>query len=272
MDARLQLRVQRYGWDRSVADYEASWQRQLEPAQTLLLEMADLRPGERVVDIACGTGLVSIPAARAVGPGGEVVGTDISDGMVEAAREAAAQAGVENARFERMDAEDLALPDAAFDAALCALGLMYVPSPPDALREIARVLAPGGRTALAVWGARKNCGWAEIFPIVDARVSTEVCPLFFQLGTGDTLARTAEDAGFTDVVTERITTVLRYESGDHAIRAVFQGGPVTMAYSRFDEATREEAHAEYLESIAAYRNGDGYEIPGEFVVVRGVKG
>ncbi len=272
MDARLQRRVQRYGWDRSVSDYEASWQRQLEPAQTLLLEMADLRPGERVLDIACGTGLVSIPAARAVGPDGELVGTDISDGMVAAARQAVADAGLANVRFERMDAEALSLPDSTFDAALCALGLMYVPSPPDALREIARVLVRGGRTALAVWGARKNCGWAHIFPIVDARVSTEVCPLFFQLGTGDTLARTAEDAGFSDVTTERISTTLHYETGERAVRAVFSGGPVAMAYSRFDEATRDEAHAAYLESIEAYRKGDGYDIPGEFVVVRGVKG
>ena len=82
-------------------------------------------------------------------------------------------------RFERGDAEALPLPDASFDAAVCALGLMYVPDPVRALCEMRRLLRPGGRAAAAVWGARRNCGWAEIFPITDARVASEVCPMFF---------------------------------------------------------------------------------------------
>jgi cyclopropane fatty-acyl-phospholipid synthase-like methyltransferase len=78
MDDRLQRRIQRYGWDRSADYYEGYWRRQLEPAQALLLRMAELEEGERVLDLACGTGLVTLPAADAVGPSGEVVGTDIS--------------------------------------------------------------------------------------------------------------------------------------------------------------------------------------------------
>jgi ubiquinone/menaquinone biosynthesis C-methylase UbiE len=99
VDARLQRRVQRYGWDRAAGDYERSWSAQLAPAQSLALEMAALAPGERVVDIACGTGLVSIPAARAITPGGELVGTDISQVMVETAALRAADAGVPKLRF-----------------------------------------------------------------------------------------------------------------------------------------------------------------------------
>jgi hypothetical protein len=121
----------------------------------------------------------------------------------------------------------------------------------------------------AVWGDRRRCGWAEIFPIVEKRVSSEVCPLFFQLGTGEALALRMEMTGYHDIATERITTELEYDSADAALGAAFIGGPVAMAYSRFDEATRAEAHAEYLASIAGYRRGDGYRIPGEFVVVRG---
>ena len=102
-------------------------------------------------------------------------------------------------------------------------------------------------------------------------MNTEVCPAFFQLGTGDTLAIFLERAGFRDVVVERVETTLRYDSRDSALLAVFVGGPVAMAYSRFDEHARSEAHTLYLDSIEPYRRGDGYEIPGEFVVGRGVR-
>jgi len=271
VDPKLQRRVQRYGWDKTVAVYEKYWREQLQPAQKLLLEMAAIRPGERVLDVACGTGLVSFPAAEATGPSGRVVGTDISAKMVDEARAEAARRGLGHARFERMDAESLDLPDGSADVALCGLGLMYVPAPTDALAEMRRVLADGGRAAAAVWGARKSCGWAEIFPIVDARVESDVCPLFFQLGTGDALAVTMESAGFREIAAERIDTTLHYASAEDAIGAAFAGGPVAMAHDRFDEATREAAYSEYLASVAPYRDGSGYAIPGEFVVARGIK-
>ena len=271
MDAKLQRRVQRYGWDRAAAFYESSWAEQLRPAQDRLIEMAELRPGDSVLDIACGTGLVTIRAARGVAPDGHVFATDISDGMLDAAREQVSDAGLHNVEYHRMGAEHLVVPADSFDVALCALGLMYVPEPAEAVRQILAALRPGGRMVLAVWGARKNCGWAGIFPVVDARVNTDVCPMFFHLGTGDILAEIAEQEGFEDVTLERITTELRYDSADEAVGAAFAGGPVAMAYARFDDDLKSEAHAEYLESIASYRDGAAYRIPGEFVIVRGVK-
>jgi SAM-dependent methyltransferase len=271
MDARLQRRVQRYGWDKAVDDYEAGWRSQLEPAQSMMLQMADLRPGERVVDVACGTGLVSFRAAEAVGETGTVVGTDISGEMVDAARRLADERGCRNAEFERCDAESLDLDSEPFDAALCALGLMYVPNPDKALAQMRGILAPGGRAAAVVWGARARCGWAEIFPITNARVASEVCPLFFQLGNGDTLGGCFTQAGFTDVRTRRLEVELGYGSEDDALGAAFRGGPVALAYNRFDDATRAAVHSEYLRSIEPYRSGDGYLIPGEFVAAVGVK-
>ena len=83
MDSKLQRRVQRYGWDRAVGHYERHWARQLEPAQRRLLEMAALQAGDRVIDIACGTGLVTFPAADDVGAGGSVLATDLSGEMVD---------------------------------------------------------------------------------------------------------------------------------------------------------------------------------------------
>lgn len=266
MDARLQRRVQRYGWDRAVDAYESGWQHQLEPAQRLMLRMADLQPGDTVLDVACGTGLVTFRAASQVGQWGSVVGTDLSGEMVDAAGRRSAEAGHLNVRFERGDAEELAFPDSTFDAVLCALGLMYVPDPARALREMRRVLQPGGIAAAAVWGARRACGWADIFPITDARVASDVCPMFFHLGTGDALVSTFKLAGFADPQISRISTELHYPTAEAALGAAFRGGPVALAYSRFDQATRAEVHAEYLRSIAGYRREDGYRIPGEFVV------
>lgn len=271
MEPKLQRRVQRYGWDKAARYYEQLWQQQLEPAQTRLLGMADLQQGERVLDIACGTGLVTFRAVEKVGPEGEVIGTDISEAMVASARETAAERDIRHATFDRQDAEDLRFPDASFDVALDALGLMYVPDPLKAIKEMHRVLKGGGCTVVGVWGQRGRCGWAEVFPIVDARVKSEVCPLFFQLGTGDVLRQTLQTGGFTDVVIERLSTLLGYESPEEACGAAFAGGPVALAYSRFDERTREEVHAEYLDSIEAYRKESGYEIPGEFVIASGHK-
>lgn len=271
MDARLQKRVQRYGWDKAASYYERCWQEQLAPAQTALLDMARLAHGERVVDVACGTGLVTLKAAREVGPLGHVVGTDISEEMIAVAGALAEASRTDNVSFARMDAEALDLADASFDVSLCALGLMYAPDPERAVLEMFRVTRPGGRAVCAVWGERRLCGWASIFPIVDARVQSEVCPMFFRIGTGDALRHAFASAGFTDVALRRLQSTLSYANAEEACAAAFVGGPVALAYSRFSEAVRTETHNEYLRSIEPYRAGEGYAIPGEFVIVAGRK-
>ena len=269
MNARLQLRVQRYGCDRAVADYEPGWAAQIRPAQAALLDRARIAPGDRVLDVACGTGLVTLEAARLTGSAGWVLGTDVSEAMVEATQREAARAGLSHVDARRQDAEAPVDCEVPFDVALCALGLMYVPNPTLAVERMRQAVRPGGRVVAAVWGARGRCGWAEIFPIVDARVESDVCPMFFQLGTGDTLAHTFRTAGLEAVTTERLQVTLRYDSPDAALRAAFAGGPVALAYGRFDAPTRDGAHAEYLASIVAFNEGEGYAIPGEFVIGEG---
>jgi ubiquinone/menaquinone biosynthesis C-methylase UbiE len=271
MDDRFQKRVQRYGWDKAAIHYEDLWREQLEPAQTLLLDFADLVSGERVLDVACGTGLVAFRAASIVLPRGEVVGTDISDQMIATAADIARARGVSNTAFRRMDAEQLALDGASFDVALCALGLMYVPHPEIALGEMHRILKPGGRAVCAVWGQRSKCGWAEIFPIVDTRVHSEVCPMFFRLGAPNALERAFLAAGFGQIECRRLETRLHYADATEACEAAFVGGPVALAYGRFSEQTKAEARDDYLQSISPYRQSKGYALPGEFVIVAGTK-
>jgi len=269
MEPRLQRRIQRYGWDLAAAGYQALWQAQLAPAHRALMALASPQPQEQVLDVACGTGLVALAAAERVGPRGHVLGTDISDRMVDAARQRAAQRGVHQLGFARMDAEQLALPDGGFDLALCALGLMYVPDPALALRELRRVLRPGGRVALAVWGERARCGWSALFPVVDDEVRSEVCPLFFRLGQPDALAGLCAEAGFERIAQQRIASTLCYADGEEACGAAFAGGPVALAWSRFGEATRARVQARYLAAIEPWRQGGGYRVPGEFVIVAG---
>ncbi len=271
MDPKLQRRVQRYGWDRAAGYYERFWQKQLEIAQTRLLEMAGLQRGENVLDVSCGTGMVTFRAAEGVGPQGKVFGTDISQTMVDTARAEAARRGSSHVSFERMDAEELDVEDGSFDAVLNALGLMFVPDVGKAVREMHRALRAGGRAVTAVWGERSRCGWSGVFPIVDSRVESEVCPLFFQMGTRDTSQKQFESAGFIGVAQDRISTILHYDSANEALGAVLQGGAMALAYSRFDDSTRDEVHTEYLASIEPYRKGSAYQVPAEFVVTSGRK-
>lgn len=267
MEARLQRRVQRYGWDLAAASYEPSWRAQLASAQDELMRWARLARGEHVLDVACGTGLIALSAAEAVGPQGRVLGIDLSGRMVDAARRHAEDRGVSNAAFARMDAEELELPDASFDVALCALGLMYMPDPAQALREMRRVLRPGGRIAVIVWGDRSLCGWSPLFSIIGAEVESEVCPLFFRLGENGTLPELCARVGFAVVRQRRVATTLRYADADEACRAAFVGGPVALAWSRFDDGIRARVRRCYVESLEPWRYDDGYRLPGEFVIV-----
>ena len=109
-------------------------------------------------------------------PAGRVLGIDVSRRMVELALRRSQRLKATNCSFAPMGADELTLPDGSFDVVLCTLGLMYVPDPNQALREMRRVLRPGGRVVIAVWGERLKCGWSALFPIVDAEVASEVGP------------------------------------------------------------------------------------------------
>jgi len=270
MDAKLQRRVQRYGWDAAAVKYEPGWAPQLRAAHDRLMTEAGLAPGMRVLETACGSGLVTARIAEAIGPAGAVVATDLSQAMVDETARMAARRGLTNVWARRIDAEILDFPDASFDAALCALGLMYVPDPAHALSQMARVTRPGGRVTVTVWGERRNCGWADIFPIVDARVASEVCPMFFGTGGPRVLLNMTSTAGISNARKMRDRATLEWPDTENLLSAVIEGGPVALAAKRFTPEVRAEVETEFLASVAQYRHPNGgYAIPGEFVTVTG---
>jgi SAM-dependent methyltransferase len=263
MDPRVFRRVQRYGWDAATDAYERGWVPLIEGLTESCVARAALRPGERALDLATGTGVGAFAASLAVGGSGLVTGIDVSSKMVTVASLRAANGGVRNVVFQRNDMEATGAGDGAFDAVTCAFGLMFAADRAAAFAEIARVTRPGGRVSVCVWGRRAACGFAGVFPIVDAHVESDVCPLFFSLGVPGALTASFEGAGLIDVVEESVSVTLSWRSADEACGAMLEGGAVALAWNRFDAETRAVVRAEYLASLEPFRRGERYDVPAE---------
>jgi SAM-dependent methyltransferase len=263
MDPRVFRRVQRYGWDAATNAYDRGWVPQLERLTESCVARAQLRAGERALDLATGTGVGAFAAARAVGATGSVTGIDVSEKMVALAALRAANDTVPNIVFQRRDMEATGAADGSFDAVTCAFGLMFAADRAAAFAEIARITAPGGRVSVCVWGRRAACGFAEVFPIVDAHVESEVCPLFFLLGGPGALTAAFQRAGLTDVVEESVPVTLAWASADEASSAMLEGGAVALAWNRFSPETRAVVRAAYLASLEPFRRGDRYDVAAE---------
>ena len=118
------------------------------------VERLALTKGQRVLDVCCGSGASAIPAAELVGPTGSVTGVDLADKLLELARRKAKQSGLENIEFRSGDLTQLPFDEGSFDVAVCVFGIFFVPDMDAALRELKRVLRPGGRLAITTWGPR----------------------------------------------------------------------------------------------------------------------
>ena len=149
-------------WDAAARGWERSRDRMWESSHAVgegLVEMAAPAPGESVLEIAAGPGDTGFLAAELIGESGRLVATDLSTRMLAAAERRAAELGLRNVEFRQVDAQAMDLESASFDVALCRWGLMLMPDPAVALAETRRVLRPGGRLALAVWGPREANPW-----------------------------------------------------------------------------------------------------------------
>ncbi|HYO51487.1 class I SAM-dependent methyltransferase [Archangium sp.] len=132
------------------------------PVSERMLDLACLRPGMRVLDVASGMGEPSLRAAQRVGPSGFVLGTDVADGMLEVAREKARALALSNIEFRAADAQTLEVPEQSFDAATVRWALMYLPQPERALERMWRALRPSGRLVCACWAGPEQVEYVSL--------------------------------------------------------------------------------------------------------------
>lgn len=207
-------------------------------ATARMLEAAQLKPGDRVLDIAAGTGDQGRDAARLVGPGGAVLSTDISPAMLAVATRLAQQEGLGNVTTRVMNAEWLDLPESSYDAVISRFGLMLIAQRDQALAEIWRILKPDGRLAALVWSApERNPLFRPYIAVVasyrKAAHPDEHAPDPFALADSALFAAALQRAGFREARVEAVDLTMRFASFDELRRwwgapfeeAVASGGP-----------------------------------------------
>ena len=192
------------GWRR----YDEQLMRNSAPVTEMLLELAQVAPGKRVLDVACGTGEPALPAAKMVGPTGSVLATDMAAEMIEVAREKASDQKVTNVEFRLVDGEDLGVEAATFDCVMCRWGMMFMPEPLKFLYQAYRALKPGGRIAAAVWGPPERNPFITL-PMATVRKHVEIPAQdpsapggIFSLADRSKLEFIFEQAGFGDIRVE----------------------------------------------------------------------
>ena len=236
-----------------------------------LVELAALRPGKRVLDVACGTGVVARTAARALGSGAGVIGLDLSAPMLAAARAAAEAEGV-SAEWREGSAVELPLAESAFDVAFCQQGLQFFPDRPAALREMRRVLAPGGRLVLSVWrGIECSPGFAVLAEALARHIGPEAGALMtsgpFGLADPEALRTLIADAGFVDITIRPIRKTLRFPSPDEFALRYAAGSALAGPVAGASEAARAAFLTEVDAALRPHADGRGLAFPIESNVV-----
>jgi SAM-dependent methyltransferase len=184
------------------------------PWASRLVQAADPQPAERVLDLACGTGIVARQVAARLGTATAVTGLDLSPQMLDVARAAATR---ERAPVEWLEGRAEALPfaDACFDAVFCQFGLMFFADRAAALGEIRRVLRPGGRFLASVWqGLDRHPFYLQLDEVIQRRLGTSALQQIFALGDLGTLGRLFADAGFAQVEIEPMSLTSRFPNPD----------------------------------------------------------
>jgi SAM-dependent methyltransferase len=240
-----------------------------------LLDLTTPQPGERVLELACGPGGAGLAAAVRVVPDGEVVLSDVAAEMTAIAAARAAARGLRNVSTRELDLEDIEQPDASYDVVLCREGLMLATDPARAAREIRRVLAPGGRFALAVWGPQERNPWlGVVFDAVSAHTGAPVPPRGvpgpFSLGDPDRLAALLRDAELADVVVSELPVPLRAESfEDWWTVTCALAGPLTRILAGLPEGAAEALRARARDAVRPYETRGGLELPGVALIAAG---
>jgi SAM-dependent methyltransferase len=232
-----------------------------------MLDIAALRPGQRVLELACGPGGLGLAAALRVAPDGEVVLSDVAVEMTAIAAARAESAGIAHVSTAVLDLEEIDQPDASYDAVLCREGFMFALDPASAARELARVLRPGGRVALAVWGPRERNPWlGVIFDAVSEQVGAPIPPPGipgpFALSDAERLGALLSDAGFQDVTVSEQPEALRAGSFDEWwSRTSALAGPLAKILAAQPAETVDGIHERLIQATREYTTADGLEFP-----------
>lgn len=275
-DSQAFKAASREQWDRAAHGWNAhapqvrAW---LGAATEAMLEMAGVRPRSRVLDVAAGAGDQTLDIAERVGPEGYVLATDLSPAILAFAKDNAARAGYANVDTRVADAEALGVDAASFDAAVCRLGLMFLPDPLQGLREMHRALRPGGGVCTMVFSAlEKN-------PCITVLMSTAMkhagLPArdpyqpggLLSLGKPGLIDALFKEAGFKDVATTTIDAPFRLPSARHYLDFVrSSASPILQILGRLDGAAADAAWAEIEERLRRFTTAEAWVGPNELLL------
>ena len=233
-----------------------------------LVDAAGVRTGERVLDLACGTGAVARVAAERVGASGAVTGLDLNAGMLAVARSLPAPPGAAITWIER-SALDTGLPDGSFDVVLCQQGLQFFPDKTVALREMRRVLVPAGRVAISVWrtaGVYNAAVGTALRQHIGMDVATRFCASRDVPGDEE-LLRLAVASGFRDVTLCVQRMIVHLPPLEHFVLGHLAGTPVAAEVRAMSNPARMALGHDVAEQLSAYGEGDGVAFPEEVNVV-----
>lgn len=279
-DPQLYKRTTRQQWQ----DAAEAWHRWgptiedwLGEATKRMLDTAHVSTGSRVLDVAAGAGGQSLLAAQRVGPTGHVLATDISPALLEYAEKSADMAGLATVATQELDGEDLAVPEASFDAVISRVGLIYFPDQQAALTGMRRALRPGGRLSAVVYSTPDRNAFFSV-PVGIIRRRAQLPPPApgqpgpFSLGAPGTAEETLARAGFRDIAVEAVPSPLRLASAADCLRFERESfGALHQMLSGLSVPDREAAWTEIGTELARFEGPDGFTGPCEMLVVSGTR-
>jgi len=246
-------------------------------ATNLMLDLAGVGPGTKVLDVAAGAGEQTLVAARRVGPLGHVLATDISSNILSFARELAAAERLTNVATQVLDGENLDLPAESFDVVISRVGLIYFPDQHKALTGMYRVLKPGGRVAAITYSTAENNKFFSV-PISIIRRRAQLPPPLpgqpgpFSLGTPGVLQGALQRAGFRDIQVRTVSAPLRLRTASECLRFERESfGALHQMLAGVPEFERPSVWQEIEAELQTFENGAGFVGPCEMLVAVGTK-
>jgi enediyne biosynthesis protein CalE5 len=254
-------------WDNVAAGWQTWWQTIEQGAQRVsdkIVELAEIEPGDKVLDIAAGIGEPAITAARRVRPSGRVVATDISPQMLAIAKARAKMLGLDGVmEFKESDAEALDFPASTFNAVLSRWGLMFLPNLPAALVEIRKLLVPDGRLSAAVWSTPSKVPFLDLaFSTVRKQINAQAPPSGtpgpFALADAEALKRLFSQAGFGDIRVETLQITFGFDSPEGYTRFHQQiTAPIQAMLSSQTEERKRQVWNSVTEAVWQYADSHG---------------